>query len=420
MGIRISMDRYNPIVSSFRIKRENETPPNDGPTKKRRPARGVQGVHASDMSLVTPENASSRSGWHITPMGRIVHPIRMRPEKPLPPMSTAASSTTGNKKKRKREKGKPVRARRRTIDPTKWDSQHLKGAFLDSIVVADDDDNPPVTMPSQPLTSEARDVSDLSSGEEEEDEPQSSEPESVVGRSSTTSVSSNGLDYVAHTKQDVVDTDHDFNQEKLSALSLLDSMFGGLEGNREWGGKEVLDSDVDIQELPAVHTSSESSPQRQAHNTPGFIPGAGEAQGASGDKGYSTSATAPVPEDIATSAATEKVNAKGKLKDLFAPQEEQGQFPPANHPSHVHLRQQDSLYWINSISTWNSRTKSPFQLLSSPQPYRRSNYQRLPQVHLYGYPFITLESRSTRPSPCSFLSRPRKERRSTGTRKSRT
>ena len=71
------------------------------------PRGGVQGVHASDMSLVTPENVSSRSGWHITPMGRIVYPIRMRPEKPLPLTSAVASNTTGNnpqRKKRKREK----------------------------------------------------------------------------------------------------------------------------------------------------------------------------------------------------------------------------------------------------------------------------------------------------------------------------
>ena len=269
-------------------------------------------------------------------MGRIVHPIRMRPERPLPPMSAVVSNTIGNnpqKKKRKREKVKLVRARRRTIDPTKWDSQHLKGAFLDSIVVADDGDNLPVTAPSRPLTSGAPDVSDLSSGEEEEDKPESSEPESVVERSSTTSVSSNGPDCVTRTKQDVVDAEHDFNQEKLCALSLLDSMFGGLEGDREWGGKEVLDSDVDIQELPAVQTSpSQPSPLRQALNEPDLIPTTREAWGASGNEGYSTGATVLAPE---RTAATEQANAKAKLRDLFAPQEEQGKLPLTKHLSHI-------------------------------------------------------------------------------------
>ena len=132
----------------YRIKRENEALPNDRLTKKRRLVRGVQGVHAPDMTLVTPESAPSRPGWRVTPMGQIVHPIRMRPEKPFPPVSSVTSSTTGKdgKRKRKPEKPKLVRARRRTIDPTKWDSQlHLKGAFLDSIVVADDGDNLSVT-----------------------------------------------------------------------------------------------------------------------------------------------------------------------------------------------------------------------------------------------------------------------------------
>jgi len=115
-----------------RFKRENEVTPGDRPAKRRRLARGVQGVHAPDMSPVTPENVSSRPGWYVTPMGRIVRPMRMRPGKPLPPASTQAPSTSGKKnekQKRKREKAKLVRARRKTIDQTKWDSQHLKGAW---------------------------------------------------------------------------------------------------------------------------------------------------------------------------------------------------------------------------------------------------------------------------------------------------
>ena len=41
---------------------------------------------------------------------------------------------------------------------------------------------------------------------------------------------------IAHTNRDAVYTEHDFNQEKLRALLLLDSIFGGL--------KEALESDV--------------------------------------------------------------------------------------------------------------------------------------------------------------------------------
>ncbi|KAF9649970.1 hypothetical protein BDM02DRAFT_3179499 [Thelephora ganbajun] len=315
-----------------RIKRENEEPPDDRPTKKRRLPRGVQGIHASDMSLVTPENASSRPGWRVTPMGRVVRPIRMRPGKPLPPVSAVASNTTGKKekKKRKREKAELVRARRRTIDPTKWNSQHLKGAFLDSIVVADDGDNPPATTPSKPDTADDQEGSDVSSDkgedEEQEDESDPSEPEPVVAGSPTAPKPTDRFPPTAHIERGMVDTDHDFNQEKLCALSLLDSMFGGLEGDKEWGGKETLDSDVDMPELPPVQTpsSSKSSPSKEMFNDSDPRVVVEEAQKDSESEESSAGTSTTTPERAPESTAIQKnANTKGKLKDLFAPQEEQ-------------------------------------------------------------------------------------------------
>jgi len=312
---------------SHRIKRENEKTPDDRPTKRRRLARGVQGVHALDMSLVTPENASSRPGWHVTPTGRILHPMRMRPQKPLPPVSGVTSNRAGNKdgkKKRKREKPKLVRARRRAIDPTKWNSQHLKGAFLDSVVVAGDGDDLPVITPSQPYTSGDQEGSDPSSGEEEGDESDSSEPEPVV-KGSTTSESIDGPPCIVHEKLDAIDIEHDFNQERLRTLSLLDSMFGSLEGDQEWSVK-ALDSDVDTPEPPPARTSpsTKSSPQREAVRGPDSTPDSEEARGDSGNEGSSAGVATPAPERAPTSVTTRNANTKAKLKDLFAPQEEQG------------------------------------------------------------------------------------------------
>ncbi|EGN96949.1 hypothetical protein SERLA73DRAFT_170295 [Serpula lacrymans var. lacrymans S7.3] len=110
---------------------EAERSESSGPPKKKR--KSAQGVHAPDMSLVTPENASERGGWRVTQMGRIVRPARMRPERPLAPqMSTPSVSKKGGLKKKPRIKAALVRSRRRTIDPTKWDSVHLKGMFLDA------------------------------------------------------------------------------------------------------------------------------------------------------------------------------------------------------------------------------------------------------------------------------------------------
>ena len=281
------------------------------------------------MSLVTPENVSSRPGWHVTPMGRIIRPMRMRPEKPLPPASAVTSSTTGKKdgkKNRKREKPKLVRARRRTIDPTKWDSQHLKGVFLDSIVAAGDGGDLPVTTPSQPPTSGDQGESDASSSEEEGGESDSSEAEPLVEGSPTTSESTDSP-HITHAKQAIVDTEHDFNQEKLSTLSLLDSMFGDLQGNQDWGGKEMLDSDVDIPELPSVRMSPspESSPPKGVPREPE------QAQEDSGNEEPSVVASTPGPERTPTSAVTQNANTRTKLKDLFAPQEEQG-IPPHELP----------------------------------------------------------------------------------------
>jgi len=252
----------------------------------------------------------------------------MRPEKPLPPVYSVTSSTTGKdgKKRRKREKPKLVRARRRTINPTKWDSQHLKGAFLDSIVVADDGDNLSVTAPSQPHTSGDQEEPSVSSDEEQGDGSDFSRSEDVVGGSPTTSDSTDRSGYIVQTNRDAVDSDHDFNQEKLHALSLLDSMFGGLEGDKEWGGREALDSDVDMPELPPVqiYPSSESSPLKEE---PELVPAAEGVQGDSGGEESSTSTPTPVPERVLASVTTRNKDTKAKLRDLFAPQEEQSELP---------------------------------------------------------------------------------------------
>lgn len=261
--------------------------------------------------------------------------MRMRPGKPLPPVSTLIPSASRNKdekqkRKRKREKAKLVRARRKTIDPTKRNSQHLKGAFLDSIVVADDDDNLPVTRHSKSATMRDQEAAGLSSVEEEGDRSGSSEPESTIEGSPTiTKVTIRPL-------QATVDTDHDFNQEKFRALSLLDSMFGGLEGDQEWGGKEVLDSDVDMPEMPSVQTplSPQPAPSKMVLKELDVELTVEESQEDSESEESSNGASTPAPERVPTSATTQNANAtKARLKDLFAPQEERGASPPADYLS---------------------------------------------------------------------------------------
>lgn len=50
----------------------------------KRSRRLAQGVHAADMSPPTPNPTSLCPGWRITPLGRLVRPIRIRPNRPLP------------------------------------------------------------------------------------------------------------------------------------------------------------------------------------------------------------------------------------------------------------------------------------------------------------------------------------------------
>jgi hypothetical protein len=103
-------------------------------------------------------------------------------------------------------------------------------------------------------------------------------------------------------------------------------MFGDLGGDQEWGGKEELDSDVDMPEFPLARTpSSEPSPLEGVFKEPDIIPAVEEIRGNLGSEGSSVSESTPVPEHTPTSVATQSANVK--LKDLFAPQEEQGGFP---------------------------------------------------------------------------------------------
>ena len=266
--------------------------------------------------------------------------MRMRPEKPLPPASTLTPSIPGKKnekQKRKREKAKLVRARRKTIDPTKWDSQHLKGAFLDSIVVADDGDKLPVTALPKPTTTGDQEVVGLSSDsdndwEEDGDEFGSLEPESAVKESPTTPK------VTSQPSQNTIDTDHDFNQEKLHALSLLDSMFGGLDEDQEWDGREVLDSDVDMPEMSPVKSppSPRPIPSDAAFKESDLELAIQGARKDSESEVSSAGASTLAPDRAPTSTTTQNANTtRAKLKDLFAPQEEQGASPLANYLSQI-------------------------------------------------------------------------------------
>ncbi|KAF9038507.1 hypothetical protein BJ165DRAFT_392335 [Panaeolus papilionaceus] len=247
----------------------------DPPKKKRK----FGATLAEDMSLVTPRNAKQR-GWKVTEMGRIMKSAKIRPARPLPDVEETRTKTVKGKgeptekKKKKRVKEPDTRARRRTIDMTKWGSTHLKGMFLDLAVVGGGDPSVNKAYDVDEAEDEASE-SDSSSEEEEVEElldnPSQSPPapapvavavsesmskvaESSKPQKSTTpslptntiSTASHVIPSVASTSQ-LPDNDIDIELEKAKSLNLLSSLF--KDDDDDWIAQESVGSDIDEEEL---------------------------------------------------------------------------------------------------------------------------------------------------------------------------
>ncbi len=311
------------------------------PPKKRPRLRGVQGVHARDMSLVTPENVATRGGWRVTQTGRIIRPMRMRPSHPLPELVVGAQPSTKSNEKgkgksdkgesRRRVRDPPTRVRRKTIDPTKYGSQHLKGIFLENAAAY----APPAPLRSAIVPGKAlpegvdgsMPSSSLGSEDDSEEEDSSSDKsEEDVPRSSATPVAKlpvvapsppqSTLSVPMRTAEPST-TSQDLAEEKTQSLGVLQSLFGDAE---DWGGAESVGSDVEIGDERAL---SERAPSRQSSVDEVDV-----------DVDLAMEVDEPLMEEaISTTSAVpdgERANGvqKTKLKDLFAPREEEGIRPP--------------------------------------------------------------------------------------------
>jgi hypothetical protein len=218
------------------------------------------------MTLVTPLNVQSRKGWHVTPLGRLIRPMRMRPVRPLSSMVALSNRKIADPKKKQKRRFKQalIRSRRRSIDPLKWGSQHLKGAFLDStnvILVGKEDSAPPPY--------------DETDETDDEQIPSSPNPEAEKTPLPAMNI-----------------TDHEtLVREKIQSLSLLESMFGKLDDDTEWGGKEDLDSDLDMDDIAGSPADND---------------------------------IVDLDQEVMKDLHPASPPTKNKLKDLFVPQEEQG------------------------------------------------------------------------------------------------
>lgn len=327
------------------------------PRKKRKLPRGVQGVHASDRSLVTPENVSERGGWKVTPLGRIVKPIRMRPEHPLPPplVSTLNSSTKLKKgekakkgekdkkdKKKRRVKEPPVRARRRTIDPTKWGSTQLKGVFLENAGgtgLVEQRYAKPLVVDVEEESSEGEDSEEVEEEVPQDDGLRRSEAE-VVSRddeeaaaeakitvSATKRVEKQALPapipppQSPSTRTSGNAVTSELLEEKTAALGLLQSLFGGRDDDN-WVGRESVDSDIEMDEQRGVSNSALASAgavDQEIEEVPMSVDSSAPIRDSSQEEEEPiVSTTQPEQDPEAQKSTTQKT----KLKDLFAPQEE--------------------------------------------------------------------------------------------------
>ncbi|KAJ7154805.1 hypothetical protein C8R46DRAFT_1118471 [Mycena filopes] len=127
-GVKVRVGDARP---NFDQRFAEENVAEEPPAKRRRKRSGV---HAEDMTPVTAETAAHQPGWKVSETGSVVRPVRIRPERPLPPPSAPSESSTGDgaeKRKSKKLRDPDSRARLRTIDMARWGSVHLKGALLE-------------------------------------------------------------------------------------------------------------------------------------------------------------------------------------------------------------------------------------------------------------------------------------------------
>ena len=314
------------------------------PPKKKRKLFG--GVYADDMSLVTPENATQQPGWKVSSLGRVTKPVRMRPAHPLPDVQAEMSRSKAKQgsskkqdepvKKKKRTKEPDTRARRRTIDMTKWGSTHLKGVFLDLELPVGRKNaiNAALTM---------EDIGGTDSGSESDadaDEVAAAVEELSISPSPSVlpskDAASSPYPYPPHSSppQQVLPKSNyapspvqitDIELEKVQNLRLLTSFFGGDGDEDDWIGRESVGSDIDVEELvkgDRILANEDLDFEVVPRNAQKVVHRSPEQEAVEMDEEMLEDMAVDPPAQ-AESTSRASASAPSKLKDLFAPQEAQ-------------------------------------------------------------------------------------------------
>lgn len=341
-----------PIPIRFALSESLPPPP---PKKRRLGSHSTIGTHTPDMSLITPETAHTRGGWRVTEMGRVVRVMRMRPERPLePPRATTSAGRkkhevdgkSGTGKRKKRVKRPPTRARRRTIDPTHWDSMHLKGMWLDAEVVGAVETG--VSLGRSGHEDQARFVKryagEVDSSDDEHDaesavtESEADDHRSVASVVPESAVAplpalapSPGPTARPPPTESAAGGATSLSQEKFASLALLRSLFSDKDGEEGWGGQESL-SDIEDARLEGKGNTGESQAgTRMVIDEDGGIEEVPRAKFKDMEIGSDTSdgVGSPLksqPQPVPQPGQTIQNQTQTKLKDLFAPREDEGAF----------------------------------------------------------------------------------------------
>nr|GAT52190.1 predicted protein [Mycena chlorophos] len=169
-------------------------------------------------------------------------------------------------KERKRRREPDVRARRKTIDVTRWGSVQLKGVFLENAGAAKSKDDDHLEAKMDSVDSDGSSTSGDDDGDDDDEEetepasapkPVASSPKHSADKPQTkpAPVVPPPKSAQAPIRQQLPEQrpNHamDLVGEKNDTLRLLDSLFGG-SGAKGWGGRESVGSEVDEEELLRV------------------------------------------------------------------------------------------------------------------------------------------------------------------------
>ncbi|KAI5990532.1 hypothetical protein F5J12DRAFT_966560 [Pisolithus orientalis] len=356
---------------------------------------------STTLPLDTPlsrNDAAKAPGWVVLPSGRVVRPMRMRPLRPLEPTRAMGGwqGTRGKTgKKAKKKKVPPLWARRRLIDPTKWDSTYLTGAFLETAR------HPLCFFSSFWVCSPAHRASSLTKRNAMVNTVPSQNSSNIILEGQPPSQTTPTPTANFSDPRFGTDVNIDIRKETSAAAYAPQQRYSERRMNDGPGDHSamVVDAGVgevgegEIEEVPRHASSREGD----ARINPVDKVSSNEEQREDIQMGDSHPTTAHLPATATGTTATSKADTasatgptKMKLKDLFAPREEEPSFSLLGHLD-LDLELEDDVLGCSSVPT--TALPSTLVTTSSSEPFSSSNWnQEVKRLGREGSAVITPDS----------------------------